>query len=66
LIIQVDAGMSVLSDQVDGRGDRTDEAVQRPVAASRSRFAATAASLRARWRPMLDILIAARNGSNFT
>ena len=44
---QVDASMSVLSDQVDGLGDRTDEAAQRSAAASRSRFAATAASLRA-------------------
>jgi hypothetical protein len=40
---QIDAGVLVLPDQVNGLGYRTDKAAQRPVGSQRSRFVASAA-----------------------
>jgi len=48
---QVDAGVLVLSDQIDGLGHRTEKAGDGPRAVSCARFAAAAASLRARSQP---------------
>jgi hypothetical protein len=45
---QLDAGCLALSDQVDGLGHRTTKPYDGSRAGSRSRFAATSASLRAR------------------